>query len=160
MFYRASPVACGLRHPWLVRILVSVSVGLPREVCSLGFPAGELSFLLRCLRGPQSKEELTLVSVHWISCARVMLNKHVPEATICFSAAGKSAAPCSFIFKLWLDEAESSIGEKTVYSCFSYFNRLPFVLSTSIHTYPSRRSLQHGPLATDRLVQPLPLFSL
>lgn len=73
-----------------------------------------------------------------ISCATALLNKHIPEATSCLSTAGKSAAPCSFIFKLCLDEVESGIGEKTVYSGFSYFNRLPFVPSTSI-SHISRR---------------------
>lgn len=42
VFYRASPGACSSQHPRLVPILVSVSVGLPREACSWGFPAGEL----------------------------------------------------------------------------------------------------------------------
>ena len=64
-------------------------------------------------------EHLTLLplrcpSPHQISCASAMLKKHVPEATGCLSTTGKSAASCSFIFKLWLDEVESGIGEKTV----------------------------------------------
>lgn len=78
-----------------------------------------------------------------------------------FPPTGKSAAPFSFIFKLWLDETESGIGEKKktttqpVYSGFSYFNRLPFVPASSISHISL---LQYHPLATDRLVQPFPLF--
>lgn len=93
-------------HSWLIPTLVSVFVGLLREVGSWWFPAGELSFLLKCLRGPQSKEEHLAAlaswgpSSYWISRASAMLKKCFPEATSCLYTAGKSAAPCSFILKL------------------------------------------------------------
>lgn len=88
-----------------------------RTFISLQIPAGSAK------QGRlNAREHLTALALqgpspHRISRASAMLNKHIPEATSCLSAAGKSAAP--FIFKLWLDEVESGIGEKTVYSGFS-----------------------------------------